>query len=269
MSERLPAAEPTTVAQQVRTISRRRVSERIDRLGELGADPDDEATLALLHSLDHRSWQVRAAAVVLLGNRGPAWARIAARASIQDPNALVRSEAADLLAEHGDQRDVTRLITALQDPAWTVRSSAAVSLGYRRGDRSKRALCGALQGERDPVARRDIAFALGSFPGPDVQRCAEEQLVREKAEIVRLGLLWALYRCGERARLAEYLRYLDSTEWLVPENTINGLPYQDVLAEDHALVASALRRLLAGEPAPALRDSAERLLASLCPEEAS
>lgn len=207
----------------LRQLRRQTVHQRCDRARELAESQGSDDLVTLFSLLDDRSWAVRVEALEALASKRGDLARVAARALLQDPATLPRILAADILGEQGLLVDVPRLTGALHDRDWQVRSSVATALGYLGGEAARRALCSALPRERNEFVLRDLGYALAEMPGEEVRICVTERLSKAKDSFARLGLLCALYRCGEVERLEEYLEFIHSPDFLTRENVVRGL----------------------------------------------
>jgi len=165
-----------------------------DALGRLGADASEVAGPALMAALDDAESLVRShatAALGLLGYRPAAWT--IGELLENDPDAIVRADAAETLGDIGDAGSPSALEAALDDPDEPVRGYAASSLGLLGGPRAKEIL--------------DRAYA------------------REAAPRVRVGLAVARYRLGERSALAEVPRYVRSGDEDLATVTLNELEF--------------------------------------------
>lgn len=163
-------------------------------LGRLGADASEVAGPALIDALDDAESMVRsdaAKALDLLGYR-PAAQRIG-KLLENDPDAVVRADAAETLGNIGDAGSLSVLEAALDDPDEAVRGYTASSLGLLGGPRAKEIL--------------DRAYG------------------REVARRVLVALAVARYRLGERSALADVPRYLRSGDEDLATVTLNELEF--------------------------------------------
>jgi HEAT repeat protein len=165
-----------------------------DAPGRLGADASEVAGPALIAALDDAESLVRSCAAAALGLLGyrPA-ARTVGELLENDPDAVVRADAAETLGDIGDAGSLSALEAALDDPDEPVRGYAASSLGLLGGPRAKEIL--------------DRAYA------------------RQAAPRVRVGLAVARYRLGERSALADVPRYVGSGDEDLATVALNELEF--------------------------------------------
>jgi len=227
------------------TLTRLRAMPPADRfaaLEALASRTDSEAQRILTALLVDRTTTIRSQVLnALVEARGPL-PLLAARTGLGDPNPEVRSDAADLLRLVGTRQDVPRLLIALEDRDWRVRSSAADALREIRDRRAFEPLARHMATDRHWVVRRDAATALGGLPGADL--LLGDALARERATAVRVGLVHGLYIAGDRARLSEWIGFLDHPDSLVVANAINMVFGEDIHPEDRPRAIAALRSLV-------------------------
>jgi hypothetical protein len=126
-----------------------------------------EVVNPLIAALDDPDPVVRGQAAEVLGNIGDGRAVAPLTVALRDPDPYVRSDAAKALGLIGmgklvDRRTVEAMIVALGDPDYYVRSEAATALGYVRAGRAVLPLLTALR-DPEPRVRSDAALALGSI----------------------------------------------------------------------------------------------------------
>lgn len=85
----------------------------------------------------------------------------------QDPDPIVRAEAAAALGKVGRERAAGLLTSALKDQEPSVRREAAKSLSAVGGATARTALSGALRRDSDPQVRLEATRTLSMFPSKD------------------------------------------------------------------------------------------------------
>jgi len=225
----------------------------------LAKSADPLAEVVLFQLLDVRKPEVRSTAMNALADRSEALGRTAARALLEDTNAVVRDEAATILGVFGNRQDVRRLRRALLDEYWVMRATVADSLGQIGGKAAHPLLLHTLRHDPHPVVRRDTAYALTYARSPEVVPQLEKALDTEQVEQARQGLLSALVRLGQRERLPELLALLTSEDCTVRHATINILPDCIDIA-DRALAIATLRTALETEEYPGIKGDGERTI---------
>ncbi|MBA3726040.1 MAG: HEAT repeat domain-containing protein [Armatimonadetes bacterium] len=132
--------------------------------------------------------------------------RVAARALVNDPEAVVRSDAIDTLGDLGGPGDHRILMSATYDPEWVVRSSAVSAAAEIIGARAVPRIRELLR-DRNAVVRRSAAVALFEVVGCSAEEDLSRLLKSERNKIARVGFLYVAAMCG-RARAREELEVL-------------------------------------------------------------
>lgn len=250
------------IRHQFTKLLRQNKHDRLQSIKDLAESNDAETELLLLYLLDDSSWEVRVEVVDALRAFNGPLTRLAMRASIEDSSDLVRDIAAEVLGDIGTARDIPRLIRALDDHAWNVRVSAAQSLGALGGRKAHQTLLNVLHRDSNAVVRREVALAL-SNAGEQAILPLQKALDKDMDKISRVGLLYALYKLGERQQINALLELLYDEDYLVRHNIVNILEADMVRAEDRETVARAIRQLIQHEKNPGVKKDAEQTLASL------
>ncbi len=143
--------------------------------------------------------------------------------SAQDPDSMMRAQAAVAIGRIGDHAGVPLLVTLLNDPDTTVRAEAAFALGALRdtaaADELARRVNGfpAIAGNRDQV---EMVTALAKIGGPVAAQAVDELLRRhpptgtngDPATATALLEAWRLGRHAPAGRLVEYV-HSSTGEW--------------------------------------------------------
>ncbi|MGC8668645.1 MAG: HEAT repeat domain-containing protein [Chthonomonadales bacterium] len=240
------------------------VTERCNTVRKLRAAEDEKAALALLRFVADQSPTVRECAMSALRDVGGWLAAVAARALVTDPRPFVRSTAVATLAEVGSSVDLGRFIAAAQDPDWSVRTDAIPGLLRVGGHRTLAVLRSMVLRDPNPVVRRDAAIAISRHQmGPSLAQELVSALNRELSPIACVGLVYALYCLGDRARIEQLVEMLRHPDPLVRCNVVNSIEPPDIREEDRDYVVSAVRKLLAEDNHPGVIGDAKSLLARL------
>jgi len=135
----------------------------------------------------------------------------------QDPDSLLRAQAAVAIGRIGDHAGVPMLLTLLNDPDTTVRAQAAFALGTLRDSAGGDELAHRVDGFPAVAVGRDqleMITALAKIGGPQAAEALDGLLLRhppsgsnaDPATAAALLELWRLGRRAPAARLAEYVR---------------------------------------------------------------
>ena len=135
----------------------------------------------------------------------------------QDPDTLLRTEAAVAIGRIGDHAGVPMLLTLLNDPDTTVRAQAAFALGMLRDSAGGDELAHRVDGFPAIAYGRDqleMITALAKIGGPQAADALDGLLLRhppsgastDPATAAALLEAWRLGRGAPAARLVEYLR---------------------------------------------------------------
>jgi len=137
--------------------------------------------------------------------------------SAQDPDSMMRAQAAVAIGRIGDRAGVPVLMTLLNDPDTTVRAEAAFALGALRDSSAAEELARRVNGFPAIAAGRDqieMVSALARIGGPAAAQAVDELLRRhpptgsigDPATATALLEAWRLGRRAPGARLVEYVR---------------------------------------------------------------
>lgn len=121
--------------------------------------------------------------------------RVAARALVNDPKAVVRSDAIETLGDMGGPGDHRIVMNATYDPDWTVRSSAASTAAEMIGAKAVPRIREMLR-DRNAVVRKYAAVALFDAAGCSALEDVSPLIKKEKNNIARVGLLYVAAMCG-------------------------------------------------------------------------
>lgn len=181
--------------------------EQIQRKGMSSAAP---AVAKLLASPDAG---VRSAAAATLGNIGrrhPGAIGQRLLVASDDPEQLVRAEAAEAIGKLGYEPGRRRVCELLsRDPSGLVRACAAEALGGLGQDRGAlAALLGALH-DKDSAVRGFAAYSIGKIGNLTHARKLEPFLRSERSLGVRAEIAGARYRLGVVADFGSILELLD------------------------------------------------------------
>jgi cyclophilin family peptidyl-prolyl cis-trans isomerase/HEAT repeat protein len=141
----------------------------------------------------------------------------------QDPDTLLRAQAAVAIGRIGDHAGVPLLVTLLNDPDTTVRADAAFALGTLRDSSVAEELARRMNGfpaVAGGADEREIVTALAKIGGPVAARAMDDLLQRhppavfdgDPATSTALIEAWRLGRLAPAARLVEYVR-AGTGEW--------------------------------------------------------
>jgi HEAT repeat protein len=143
---------------------------------------------------------------------------------LEDPDVLVRVEAAESLATIGDPKALPALWRAIDD--------------------------------RSPLVRSYVAGAIGSFGRAGDIPKLEQLLKKERSDTVKVGIYQALYELGRKDMLLSLISLLmESNDYRVRIATANILAEVVLDKSNVAMVLDALRRALKREETVAGRSS--------------
>jgi hypothetical protein len=128
-------------------------------------------------ALSHPRWEIRAAAVRSLGQKGELQPVLAA---LEDEHRLVRSTAVSVLGTFGARLPLEWLIRMLRDPAWEVREMAVLALGRlyeQRKSTTLHALLLATQQDTSERVRDAVRAALQVRDTPSTPIDARSKLI--------------------------------------------------------------------------------------------
>jgi HEAT repeat protein len=141
-------------------------------------------------------------------------------AGLEDPEPVVRSDAAEAVERLGLRRCLPRLIEVLEsDEDPTVRADAAEALGSLGA--GAEALRTSVQSDEDEAVRAFAASSLGLVSTREVVQGLLETGIQ--SPWVRFELLLAAYRLGDRAALGEALALLSDRDPMFVERALNAL----------------------------------------------
>jgi len=196
--------------------------ERIKSLGVVEAAP---AVIQALSSADE--W-VRSSAAEVLGRLGPDASKVAGPAlvaALDDVESFVRSDAAKAINLLGYRPAARRIEELLEnDPDAVVRADAAETLGTIGDAGSLSALEAGLDAP-DEAVRGYAASSLGLLGGPRAKEIVDRAHAREAAPRVRVGLAVARYRLGERSAMSDVPRFVRSGDEDLATVTLNELEF--------------------------------------------
>lgn len=248
------------VIKRISSIKRRNVKERYSFLEALQHDqPNSQLTLVLFS--DDRAWGVRAKSIEMLGNYGGALARITVKAALNDTEWLVRATAVEVLGKIGKVSDAHWLKSSLEDRSWQVRSAAASSLVALSGSNAKSLLQTKYRDERHEIVRRDLVYAL--LDTNDSASFFQENIMTEESHIVRIALIWALYRLGDYDKIADLISLLKEQNDLIRRNAVHAIEPSLVLSEHKSAITNALKLMINQENNPGIREDAMIVLQAI------
>jgi hypothetical protein len=141
-------------------------------------------------ALSHPSWEIRAAVVRSLGQRGELDSVLAA---LQDDHRLVRATAVSILETFGPRLPLEQLVLALRDSAWEVREMAVLVLGKlgEQGQHTTRSLLLAALQDSSERVREAASISLQTLAAPSALAQTESAWTRALASFRRaLFHLW-------------------------------------------------------------------------------
>ncbi|MBT9098266.1 HEAT repeat domain-containing protein [Methylovulum psychrotolerans] len=215
----------------------------------------------LLQAFADKHYVVRSAAAEVFGDIGDEHDIDKLLPLLTDPHYQVRYITAETLGQFNSPSAILPLIAALDDENDLVRINAAESLGRLKALNAIAPLTAKLT-DSDELVRGYAAEALGVIGDKTSILPLKQALACEKRHAARVRLLTALYRLGETAHLATIIKQLNSKNYRVRCATTNILTE---LAFDYNLngISEILAKRLAKEPTIAVKSTLTRCLEEL------
>ena len=208
----------------------------------------DAGVADLLHALQDKSPSVRATAAEFLGELNDAAAIAPLIKTLSDCDSEVRMSATSSLGTLlTGSKSPRQLIRMLEDPNVLVRIEAAESLAAVGDRKALPALWRAIN-DRSPLVRSYVAGSIGAFGrARDIPKL-EQRLKSERSDTVKVGIYQALYELGRKDMLLSLISLLlESDDYRVRIATAKILG-EVVLHESNApTILDALRRALKQE----------------------
>jgi HEAT repeat protein len=232
------------------------------RIAALHKEPADKRQI--MEAIADPSFRVKEAALRVLSEQElPPDLAASVIGLLQNRHRFIRSAAADVLGGCDSPSCVRALLAALSDPDEMVRVNAADSLGQIGDRRAIRPLIQLMNNDKAVLVRALAADALGNFRAHVVRVAIKAALRRERRAMVRIRMLFSLYRLGEESRLEELSRYLLAPGYRDRCAVANSIADARIVGRRRNAFRSMLREALAREPTVAARSSLTRALETL------
>jgi len=224
------------------------VSDRVRALERLAKTGDPGAVKNLLRALQDKSPTVRATAVEYLGDLDAKEAIAPLITALSDRDSEVRWSATSSLGTLLiGSRSPRRLIQMLEDPNVLVRIEAAEAMGAI-GDRKTLPALRRAMNDHSPLVRSYVAAAIGAFGRQKNIPELEQRLKNEKSDTAKVGIYQALYQLGKHDKLKPLISLLlESSDYRVRIATAKILSQVVLDKSNAATILEALRRALKQE----------------------
>lgn len=224
------------------------VPDRVRALERLAETADPGAVKNLLRALQDKSPSVRATAVDYLGDLKVKEAIAPLITALSDRDSEVRWSATSSLGTLLiGRRSPRQLIRMLEDPNTLVRIEAAESLGAI-GDRKALPALWRGMNDRSPLVRSYVAAAIGAFGRKKDITELEHRSTHEKSDAAKVGMYQALYELGRQDILISLISLLlESSDYRVRIGTAKTLSQIVLDRSNAATILDALRRALKQE----------------------
>ncbi|HJT27272.1 MAG TPA: HEAT repeat domain-containing protein [Pyrinomonadaceae bacterium] len=224
------------------------VSGRIKALEQLVSKDDAGVLEDLLQALQDKSPSVRSAAAEFLGDLNHKSAITPLIKTLSDRSSEVRMSAIRSLGTLLTGSKCPRqLIRMLEDPNVLVRIEAAESLGAIGDRKALPALWRAIN-DRSPLVRSYVAGAIGAFGRASDIPELEQRLKKESSDTVKIGIYQALYELGRKDMLPPLISLLmESGDYRVRIATATILAKVVLDKSNAPTILDALRRALKQE----------------------
>jgi len=142
---------------------------------------------------------------------------------LRDKAALVRSEAIKALMKINNDRYLSELVPLLDDKDEVVRVDAIECVALLGGKSASKYLI-RLISDRSELVRAYAGTVLGEIGGKSYAKTMEKRLEQERGGLAKLGLLEGLFLLGQKERLSEILKLINSKRYHVRCSVANTLP---------------------------------------------